>query len=77
MSKKINRVKLNYYSIVTRTEPVAKIPVNATEMFKLDMSVREKLKQNAYNYEKGLESLDCDGRFYANVDDEKPLVKKL
>lgn len=43
----IKRVKLNYMSAVLHTPPVARIPVSSSEMERLNISIREKCRQNA------------------------------
>ena len=45
---KISKVSLKYMSAVSKVVPVATIPVSASEMEKLDLSIKEKCKQNAY-----------------------------
>ena len=51
----IKKVKLNYVSAFTRTQPVESIPVSASEMEKLDQSIKSKCKQNAYERQRGIE----------------------
>lgn len=45
----IVKKRLNYMPAVTRTEPVKKIPVNSSKMRELDMSIKEKCRQNHLN----------------------------
>lgn len=68
------RKNMNYTSAVSRTEPVAKIPINGTKLEELDRSIRKKCRQNHlenHNLE------DNDGIYYAGNSQEKCSVKKL
>lgn len=43
---KETRKNLHYVSAVSRTKPVDKIPVDSSKMAKLDLSIKEKCRQN-------------------------------
>ena len=42
----LKKVKLNYMSATTHTEPKAKIKISSTKMEELDMAIKEKTRQN-------------------------------
>lgn len=71
---KENRKNLKYFSAVSKTEPVAKIPVNSSELEKLDRSIREKCRQNHLE-NNNIE--DIDSIYYNGNQQEKSLVKKI
>lgn len=42
----IKKVKLNYMSAVSKTQPVETIPVSSSRLEELDCAIRQKIKQN-------------------------------
>ena len=42
----LKKVKLNYMSATTHTEPKAKIKISSTKMEELDRAIKEKTRQN-------------------------------
>lgn len=68
------RKNLKYFSAVSKTEPVAIIPVNSSELEKLDRSIREKCRQNHLE-NNSIE--DIDSIYYNGNQQEKSLVKKI
>lgn len=71
--EKINKTKLNYMSAISKTQPVARIPVDGSKLVKLDMSIREKCRQNHLNDH----ILDDDEIYYTSNSQEQSPVKKL
>lgn len=67
------RKNLKYFSAVSKTEPVAKIPVNSSELEKLDRSIREKCRQNHLE-NNNIE--DIDSIYYNGNQQEKKLSKE-
>ena len=56
----LKKVKLNYMSATTHTEPKAKIKVSSAKLEELDKSIREKTNQNT----------DCFNMARANFKDD-------
>ena len=72
-SEKLRKAKLNYMSATSKTETVAKIPVDGSKLEELDMSIREKCKQNHSNDH----TIEVDGIHYVSNFCEQGPVKKL
>jgi len=69
---KETRKKLHYMSAVSRTKPVAKIPVNRAKMEELDRSIREKARQNHLMDH----NISDDGFYYRENKSQQVLVLK-
>ena len=53
----LKKVKLNYMSAATHTEPKAKIKVSSAKMEELDRAIREKTRQNNSDFNVGRDNL--------------------
>ena len=53
----LKKVKLNYMSAATHTEPKAKIKVSSAKMEELDRAIREKTRQNNSDFNVGRDKL--------------------
>ena len=74
----IKKVELNYVPAFTRTQPVERIPVSASEMEKLDQSIKSKCKQNAYERQQGIEAAKNFRVGSSQIKEEaKKLVKEI
>ena len=51
------KVKLNYMSAITHTESKAKIKVSSAKLEELDRAIREKTRQNNFDFNIGKENL--------------------
>lgn len=73
------KAELKRYPAVTRTKPVSKIPISASEMEKLNQSIRNKCKQNASEQARGRDAAENFhvGTSAVDVVMEQAPVKKL
>ena len=53
--KSIKKVPLKYMSAITEIQPVSAIPVSSSKIEKLNLEIRKKCEQNAYERQKGEE----------------------
>lgn len=51
----LKKVELQYFSVVGEFEPVRKIPISASELAKIDQSIRSKVDDNAKRLVRGLD----------------------
>ena len=61
----LKNVKLNYMSATTHTETKAKIKVSSAKMEELDRAIREKTRQNNFDFNVGRDNLK-DNIYYSN-----------
>ena len=59
----LKKVKLNYMSAATHTDPKAKIKVSSAKMEELDRAIKEKTRQNNSDFNIGRENLN-DSIYY-------------
>ena len=61
----LKKVKLNYMSATTHTEPKAKIKKSSTKIEELDRAIKEKTRQNNSDFNVGRDNLK-DNIYYSN-----------